>query len=215
MLAGFIGEILAELAGLFTASKLGWFGKVAGKVASNPEVHKFAAEKVGKFFGFVGDPNKTLEEELLTIDLINCLEAMGPEVDRFISLLRKEDRGEEKVIAFRVFLASGIKKGSGEKKDFIPTPDGKGKPSEMKRTVLDLAWGKSFIERFLSRTTFEERVQYLEDQGVFSTMKKKSEPHPAVKKAGEYLKENHKDLASTMKSWRERSEELRNSRKNN
>lgn len=214
MLEGFVGEVLAELAGLFTASKLGWFGKVAGKVVSSQAVQKVATDRVGKAFGLVDEAGKTLEEELLTVDLINYLKAVGPEVDTFISLLRKEERGEEKVIAFRVFLASGIKKGSRERKEFIPNPGGK--PTEEKRTILDLEWGKSFIERLLSRTAFEDRVKYLDDQGVFSTMKKPAKPHPHVEKAKKFVKEktkeNHSKLSSTMSEWRRRSEAWRNSR---
>lgn len=204
MAIGFFGEliteVLGEMAGLFTAKKLGFFGNLAGKVITNQKVKDFVGKKAEELFGQVDESGKTLEEELLTIDLINFLAQVGPEVDSFIAELRKQERGEEKVIAFRVFLASGIKKGSRQRKDFVLNPDGKGKPSEESYTLLDVKWGESFIKRLLAKKTFEERVLFLEDQGVFSTMKKVAQPHPAVKKATDFLKKTAGDAFEATKT---------------
>lgn len=146
----------------------------------------------------VDESGKTLEEELLTIDLINFLQDVGLQVDEFISRLRETERGEEKVIAFRVFLASGIKKGSRQIKEFIPNPaGGKAKPTEQIYTLLDIKWGEELIKRLLAKPTFGERVKFLEDQGVFSTMKKKREPSPIVQKVKALGKKSAETLFDT------------------
>lgn len=200
---GFLGELVAEifgeLAGLFAASRLGWFGKVASKVVTNQAFQGVVAKKVGQAFGVVDESGKTLEEELLTVDLINFLQQNGPRVDDFISQLSKSaDRGKEKVIAFRVFLASGLKKGARQIKEFAPNPGSK--PTETARTQLDLEWGQKFIERLLAKDTFEEKMQYLDDQGVFSTMKKASEPHPKVEAVKEFASKAGVSFAKDQKA---------------
>jgi len=219
-----IKEVCGETAGLFLASKLGWLGKVTGKVVSNPEFQKVVTQKVGQAFGIVDETGKTLEEELLTVDLINFLGTVGSEVEDFISELHKEERGKEKAMAFRVFLASGLKKNSRTRKIFILNPDGKGKPAEETVTILDLEWGKNFIKRFLAKPTFQERVQFLDEKyDVFSTMKNKTEPHPIVEKAKSYVKKelgkvvkgekrNRRDLNQTLSNWHERARNWRHSR---
>ncbi len=188
-MAGFLGElvteIFGELAGLFAASKLGWFGKVASKVVTNQAFQGAVSKKVGQVFGVVDESGKTLEEELLTEDLVNFLDKVGAEVDDFISQLNKDpERGKEKVVAFRVYLASGLKKGAQQVKEFVPKPGGK--PTEVIRTQLDLEWGQKFINRLLAKPTFEERIQFLEDRGVFSTMKKAPKSHPKVETIKEF-----------------------------
>ena len=208
-LAGILEEILGEVAGLFAASKLGFFGKIAGKAITNEKVKTYIGRKAGEFFGQIDESGKTLEEELLTVDLINFLDQVGAQVDDFIAKLRKQDRGEEKVTAFRVFLASGIKKGSRKRKDFVPNLDSKGKSkgkdSEETYDLLDVEWGEKFIKRLLAKSTFSGRVQFLSNQGVFSTMKKVKEPHPTVIRGKELLKTA---VEKTIKAAKARSEEI-------
>lgn len=211
-MAGFLGELITEifgeLAGLFTANKLGWFGKVASKVVTNQAFQGVVAKKTGQFFGLVDESGKTLEEELLTVDLVNFLQQTGSQVDDFISQLCATERGKERATAFRVFLASGLKNGSRQIKEFVLNPANPKKPTEVSRIQLNLEWGKQFIERLLAKNTLEERIQYLDNQGVFSTMKKVSKPHPNAALAKEFLK---KTGASIISGQGNNADELRQS----
>lgn len=155
-------------------------------------------KKIPEFFGQVDE--KTLEEELLTRDIKNFLRTLSGQIDEkfnaFISNLKADiDRGEDRLTAFRVFLASGIKKGARQVKEFVPLPDGvKGKPTEVSYLKLDLDWAKGFIEEIVAFPTYAEQKKYVELDGGFATMKKLATPHPAVKKAMEFIKEKAKKI---------------------
>lgn len=53
-MAGFltelVTEVIGEVAGLFTASKLGWFGKIAGKIAASPSVQETVTKKIERLW---------------------------------------------------------------------------------------------------------------------------------------------------------------------
>jgi hypothetical protein len=158
-------------------------------------------QKIPEFFGQIDSSGKTLEEELLVTDLINnsATATLGPKIDSFIMELQKQERGEEKATAFRVFLASGIKKNSHKQSFSVPNPDGKGNPIQETHLVLDLEWGKKFAEELFAKETFADRIKFLENRGVFSTMKKKKDPHSSVTNVRKKIK---KTIGST-KKWLE------------
>lgn len=228
-LAGLLAEVFGEMVGIFTASKLGWFGKIAGKVVSNETVQETVSKKVREVFGMVDETGKTIEEELLTRDIKNFLKNLKPlDNNRFqeflLQLKQDPDRGEERLTAFRVFLASGIKKGARHVPEFInPPPGSKEKTIKVTYLRLDLDWAKGLIEDIVAIPDYPERKKYVELEGGFNTMKKKSEPHPIVEKAKDFAKKkaveaidgekkNREDFNQTMSSWRERSKNWRNSR---
>lgn len=196
-----VKEATGEIAGLFTASRLGWFGKVAGKVISNPTVQEKVAKKVGNFVG-IDESGKDLEEEIVTETLLNNLDAnKRKEVEKFVATLRDEqDRGKEKATAFRVYIASGLKAGAKRISKSIPNPTGKGKAGQETYEQLDIEWGKNFIDRFLEHQTFEDKLSFLYHQGVFSTMKNKKTPNPAIEKGKDFGKRVGKKIAENQKT---------------
>jgi hypothetical protein len=187
-MAGFWAEALAqatgELIGIFTAGKMGLLGKVAGKVVGNEAFQKMAAEKIGGIF--IDPTGKSSDEELLTRDLKNFLDAQTrKQFEKLLEQLQADpDKGKDRLTAFRVFLAQGMvkkmrrtnppkapksNKKNGEEED----PN---EATEASYTKLDLEWAKGLVNDILAipENDYDKRKAYIELEGGFATMKKTS-----------------------------------------
>ncbi len=184
MSTGFIEEFLAELAGLFTASKFGWFGRVAGKMVGNEAFQKMAAEKIGEIF--IDPTGKSNDEELLARDLKNFLDpTTRKQFEKLLEQLQNDsDKGKERLTAFRVFLAQGMVKKMRANPPKSPKQKNKNKSgtddqneaTEASYTKLDLEWARGLVNDILAipENDYEKRKAYIELEGGFATMKKTS-----------------------------------------
>lgn len=161
-----------------------------------------------------------VDEIVYSVAVASLTEDEQKEVDCFERRLRAEDKN--KAEALILFIAKMVKTFERDVKETINPKKGDSGPkveNSYKSIAEGLLHAVNFLRSLMRNTcpneddTFKARVAFLEGKNVFSLIKKKVEPHPIFKKAKEYFKENNADLASTMKSWRKRSEELRNSRK--
>lgn len=167
------------------------------------------------------DAKKDVSDEIIySVAVASMTVDEQKEIDCFERKLRAEDKN--KAEALILFIAKMIKTFEREMKETITPKKGESGPKveqSYKSIAEGLLHAVNFLRALLRNTcatednTFESRVTFLEGKNVFSLIKKTTEPHPIFGKAKEYFRENNKDLAATMKSWRERSEELRSSRK--
>jgi hypothetical protein len=141
---------------------LPWVVELGKKLAQH--FTKKADKKVAEVLG-INESGKGLGDEVGFTDAVNQLNNSEKKIVRDFEAYfcaSTVERGQDKLIAFRVFVATGVQE--------------KGTP-----------WGKNFLRELLLNVTSEEKLKFLQNRGAFSTVKPEKEPSVVAEKITDYV----------------------------